>query len=133
MGTVVQLTGWALAAATVLESLLPVWPVLVVLPFLLVGRLRQHWRIAPELLPVWWSWGVAAVLVLAGLRAVSIFRAVSKTNRAKQQQQCDRFVVAAALMRLWISIPSATERTWVGVISWLLMRILPATADVASR
>ncbi|MEU4235784.1 hypothetical protein [Actinoplanes sp. NPDC026619] len=76
-GMVVQLTGWALAAATGLQSLLPVWPVLVVLPFLLVGKLRRHWRIAsPQPLPVAWSWGVAAALVLAGLRAVSIFQSV---------------------------------------------------------
>jgi hypothetical protein len=76
-GMVVQLAGWALAAATGLQSLLPAWPVLVVLPFLLFARLRRHWRIAsPEPLPAAWSWGVAASLVLVALRAVSIFRSI---------------------------------------------------------
>lgn len=78
-GMVVQLAGWALAAATGLQLLLPIWPVLVVLPFLLVPRLRRHWRIAaPEPLPLAWSWGVALALVLVGLRAASLFRSDRK-------------------------------------------------------
>ena len=40
------------------------WPLLVVLIFVAVPRLRRHWRISsPQPLPVLWSWGVASAIV----------------------------------------------------------------------
>jgi hypothetical protein len=64
-GLPVQLLGWALAAATGLQSFLIIWPVLVTLPFLAVPRLRRHWRIADRRpLPVRWSWSMAAAILL---------------------------------------------------------------------
>ncbi|MGK5683721.1 hypothetical protein [Actinoplanes sp. URMC 104] len=67
-GLVIVLTGWALAAATGLQALLPVWPLLVIAVFVAVPRLRRHWRITdPRPLPVRWSWMVAATLVVVVL------------------------------------------------------------------
>jgi hypothetical protein len=67
-GLLLLLGGWALAAATGLQSLLPVWPLLFVAPFLVVPRLRRHWRIAePEPLPPAWSWALAGALTLVVL------------------------------------------------------------------
>jgi hypothetical protein len=74
-GLVVQLTGWALTAATGVEALLPVWIGLVLLLFAAVPRLRRHWRIEnPTRLPLGWSWGMAAVFVLITLWAAVNFR-----------------------------------------------------------
>jgi hypothetical protein len=67
-GLLVLLAGWALAAATGTQALLPVWPALIVVLFLVVPPLRRHWRIAePEPLPVAWSWAVAGVLAMIAL------------------------------------------------------------------
>jgi hypothetical protein len=64
-GLPVQLAGWALAVATGLQSYLILWPVLVVLPFLAVKRLRRHWRIADRRpLPARWSWSMAGAMLL---------------------------------------------------------------------
>jgi hypothetical protein len=64
-GLLLQLTGWALAAATGLQVLLPYWPLLVPVLFLAVPALRRHWRIAdPRPLPPAWSWLVCGALVL---------------------------------------------------------------------
>jgi hypothetical protein len=74
-GLIVQLAGWTLAAATGVEILLPIFLALVVVLFLAVPRLRRHWRIAePSPLPVGWSWGIAAVLVLVVLWVAGTFR-----------------------------------------------------------
>lgn len=64
-GLLVQLLGWALAAAVGLQPVLRYWPLLVMLAFVAVPRLRWHWRIAePKPLPVAWSWLVCAALLL---------------------------------------------------------------------
>lgn len=64
-GLLVLIIGWALAAATGLQPLLPAWPLLILVLFGAVPRLRRHWRIAePRPLPVRWSWIIAAVLVV---------------------------------------------------------------------
>ncbi|NMO55037.1 hypothetical protein HH310_28110 [Actinoplanes sp. TBRC 11911] len=64
-GLLVMLVGWALAAATGLQALLPGWPLLILVLFAAVPRLRGHWRIAePEPLPVRWSWIMAGGLVV---------------------------------------------------------------------
>jgi hypothetical protein len=64
-GLLLQLAGWALAAATGLQALLPYWPLLVPVLFLVVPALHRHWRIAgPRPLPVAWSWLTCGALVL---------------------------------------------------------------------
>jgi hypothetical protein len=64
-GLVVMLVGWALAAATGLQALLPGWPLLILVLFAAIPRLRRHWRITePEPLPLLWSWIMAGGLVL---------------------------------------------------------------------
>ncbi|MFI5935059.1 hypothetical protein [Actinoplanes sp. NPDC051494] len=63
-GLLVQLLGWALAAATGLQQMLWCWPVLVLVAFLAVPSLRRHWRIAePQPLPLRWSWLICAGLL----------------------------------------------------------------------
>ncbi len=66
-GLLVMLAGWALCAATHLQVLLPGWPLLVIVVFIAVPRLRRYWRIPAERrepLPAAWSWIVAAGLCL---------------------------------------------------------------------
>ncbi|MEV4344269.1 hypothetical protein AB0J83_07315 [Actinoplanes sp. NPDC049596] len=64
-GMLLLLAGWALAAAVDAFPLLPGWPVLIVLPFLAVPRLRRHWRVSePKPLPALWSWIVAGGLLM---------------------------------------------------------------------
>ena len=73
-GLVVLLAGWALAAATGLQAWLPAWPLLIVVLFLAVPRLRRHWLISePDPLPLAWSWAIAAVLVMVALWGVTAF------------------------------------------------------------
>jgi len=75
IGLLLLVAGWALAAATGLQTLLPAWPVLIVLPFVAVPRLRRHWRIAdPRPLPALWSWAVAAAITLAVLSLAASWR-----------------------------------------------------------
>ena len=67
-GLPLQLLGWALTAATGLQSFLIAWPLLIIVLFLAVPRLRRNWRIAePRPLPPAWSWIVAGGLILAVL------------------------------------------------------------------
>jgi hypothetical protein len=74
-GLVVMLAGWALGAALSLQSLLIGWPVLVVLPFLLVPRLRRCWRRGDgDPLPRGWHWAMAAVLLLVILWLATVFQ-----------------------------------------------------------
>ena len=66
-GLLLLAIGWALAAATGLQALLPAWPVLIVVLFLAVPRLRRCWRIPADQrqpLPLRWSWIVAAALLV---------------------------------------------------------------------
>ncbi|WP_306213031.1 hypothetical protein [Actinoplanes sp. RD1] len=64
-GLLVQLVGWALAAATGLQQVLWCWPLLVILVFVAVPPLRRHWRRPPGPgLPVLWHWAICGVLVL---------------------------------------------------------------------
>ena len=74
-GLLLLIVGWALAAATGLQVLLPAWPVLIVVPFVAVPRLRRHWRIAdPRPLPALWSWAVAVAIALAVLSLGATWR-----------------------------------------------------------
>jgi hypothetical protein len=63
-GLVLELAVWALLSATDLRFLAPVWPVLVVGPFLVLRPLRRHWRPhGYRPVPPAWSWGLAGVLL----------------------------------------------------------------------
>jgi len=74
-GLLLLLVGWALAAATGLQVLLPGWPLLIILVFLAVPRLRRHWRIAdPQPLPALWSWAVAVAIALGVLSLGTTWR-----------------------------------------------------------
>jgi hypothetical protein len=69
-GLLVQLAGWAIAAATGMQGWLRSWPLLVIGVFVAVPSLRRHWRIAePRPLPARWHWtacgGVLLVLLWA--------------------------------------------------------------------
>jgi hypothetical protein len=60
VGMAYQLLGWAIFTALGLQTWLLAWPLLVLVAFAVVPRLRRCWRIAdPARLPVAWSWGVA--------------------------------------------------------------------------
>jgi hypothetical protein len=64
VGLVLELGAWAAFTALDAERWLRFWPLLVVVPFAVLPRLRRHWRVhgyAP--LPAGWSWSVAALIV----------------------------------------------------------------------
>ncbi|WP_305785802.1 hypothetical protein [Symbioplanes lichenis] len=64
-GLLVQIVGWALAAATGLQQLLWCWPLLVIGAFVAVPSLRRNWRRPPGPgLPLRWHWAMSAVLLL---------------------------------------------------------------------
>ncbi|QNE23101.1 hypothetical protein F1D05_23175 [Kribbella qitaiheensis] len=68
VGIAYQLAGWALFTWLGWQQVLVVWPVLVLLGFALVPRLRQYWRLSePQPLPMAWSWGLAICLTLLAL------------------------------------------------------------------
>jgi hypothetical protein len=63
-GLLVQTAGWALAAATGLQFLLPGWWLLVPVLFVAVPGLRRHWRIAERRsLSLGWSWLMCGILL----------------------------------------------------------------------
>jgi hypothetical protein len=68
VGIAYQLAGWALFTWLDWQHSLVVWPVLVLLCFGLVPRLRPYWRIAePEPLPMAWSWTLSICMSLLAL------------------------------------------------------------------
>ena len=67
-GLGLELVCFALWSVLGLQQLLWVWPLIVVLIFVAVPRLRRHWRISsPKPLPGLWSWGVASAIVACTL------------------------------------------------------------------
>jgi hypothetical protein len=68
VGIAYQLAGWALFTWLGWQQALVLWPVLVLLCFALVPRLRPYWRIAePVPLPMAWSWGLSICMSLLAL------------------------------------------------------------------
>jgi len=63
-GLALELAAWALFSALDLRAVLFLWPLLVIVPFLAVPRLRRHWRVTGYT-PVGpaWSWALAAVVI----------------------------------------------------------------------
>jgi hypothetical protein len=69
-GLALELVGFVAWALLGLQQLLWLWPVLVLVIFATVPRLRRHWRISsPQPLPRMWSWGVAAAI---GISSVAV-------------------------------------------------------------
>ncbi len=67
-GLVLELACFALWSVLGLQQQLWLWPLLVVVSFVAVPRLRRHWRISsPAPLPPLWSWGVASAIGLGTL------------------------------------------------------------------
>jgi len=67
-GLGLELVCFALWSVLGLQQLLWVWPLIVVLIFVAVPRLRRHWPISsPKPLPGLWSWGVASAIVACTL------------------------------------------------------------------
>ncbi|WP_117213135.1 hypothetical protein [Allorhizocola rhizosphaerae] len=64
LGLVLEIAVFVVASVTDLRGLLWVWPLLVVVPFAAVPRLRRHWLPRQgERAPLTWSWPVAGVAV----------------------------------------------------------------------
>ncbi|MEO6143718.1 MAG: hypothetical protein ABIP19_07055 [Dermatophilaceae bacterium] len=62
-GLALELASFALWSVLGLQQQLWLWPLLVVVIFVAVPRLRRHWRISsPQPLPLLWSWGVASAI-----------------------------------------------------------------------
>ena len=71
-GFAVQLIGWALFVGTGLGGWLRIWPVLVIVPFVAVPRLRRHWSLrSAEPMRLAASWAIAGVM-LAGLAMIAL-------------------------------------------------------------
>ena len=67
-GLALELWCFALWSVFGLQQQLWLWPLLVVLIFVAVPRLRRHWRISsPQPLPGLWSWGVATAIAACTL------------------------------------------------------------------
>jgi hypothetical protein len=62
-GLALEIVFFALWSLLGLQQQLWLWPLLVVVIFVVVPRLRGHWRISsPQPLPRLWSWGVASAI-----------------------------------------------------------------------
>ncbi|HEY0536663.1 MAG TPA: hypothetical protein VGD29_34200 [Actinoplanes sp.] len=64
VGLGLELAAWALFSALNLRAVIFLWPLLVIVPFLAVPRLRRHWRVtgyAP--VGLGWSWALAGVVI----------------------------------------------------------------------
>jgi hypothetical protein len=67
-GLALEIMCFAMWSILGLQQQLWLWPLLVVLIFLAVPRLRGHWRISsPQPLPGLWSWGVASAIAACSL------------------------------------------------------------------
>ncbi|MHB8184888.1 MAG: hypothetical protein ACYDDU_02170 [Dermatophilaceae bacterium] len=67
-GLAFEIGCFALWSVLGLQRQLWLWPLLVVVTFVAVPRLRRHWRIgSPQPLPRLWSWGVASAIAACTL------------------------------------------------------------------
>ena len=65
-GFALQLIGWALFVGTGLGGWLRIWPVLVIVPFVAVPRLRRYWSLrSAEPMRLAASWAIAGVMLVA--------------------------------------------------------------------
>jgi hypothetical protein len=84
VGLALEVAAWAGFAALGVADWLIGWPLLVVVPFAVVKRLRRHWRPRGyRPVPLIWSWAVAAIVVFyVGYTAVGLRPAVVSPERA---------------------------------------------------
>jgi hypothetical protein len=62
LGLVLEIVAYVAFSVTGLRSVLWLWPAVVVVPFVVLRPLRQHWRpTGYRRAPLGWSWGVAGV------------------------------------------------------------------------
>jgi hypothetical protein len=67
-GLGLELVSFAIWSLLGLQKELWLWPVVVMAIFLVVPRLRAHWRIGlPRPMPLVWSWGVASAIAVCTL------------------------------------------------------------------
>lgn len=63
VGLVLELAGFAVFSVLNLRGWVFLWPLLVMIPFAAVPRLRPYWRVRyPQRAPLAWSWTVAGVV-----------------------------------------------------------------------
>ncbi|KAB8187237.1 hypothetical protein [Microbispora catharanthi] len=82
LGYALEVFAYVAARAVGAPLLVLAWPVATYAAFLLVPRLRRHWRSAPATArsPVWWSWSLALVVAyLVIWSAVNFFRTQALT------------------------------------------------------
>ncbi|MFC0627685.1 hypothetical protein ACFFGN_26665 [Kribbella deserti] len=75
VGLAYELAGWALFTALGLQSMLILWPLLLLACFAAIPSLRQYWRIAePDPLPAAWHWvvGFSCALTCALIAAATM-------------------------------------------------------------
>ncbi|MFE9422176.1 hypothetical protein ACFYNO_04335 [Kitasatospora sp. NPDC006697] len=64
-GLALELAAWAVFMPLGLHSVMTLWPLLVVVPFAAVPRLRRHWWVRSYTrVPLGWSWAVAGTIAL---------------------------------------------------------------------
>lgn len=74
VGLVLELAAWALFSALDLRSWVAVWPLLVIVPFAAIPRLRRHWWVTGyERAPLGWSWSVALIVAFWTTYLSSVF------------------------------------------------------------
>jgi hypothetical protein len=75
VGLVLELAGWALFSALDLRFLVWLWPLLVIVPFVLIPALRRHWLVRDyeTAAPLAWSWTVAGVVAFFTAYLATVF------------------------------------------------------------
>ncbi|MCC9310540.1 hypothetical protein LN042_26295 [Kitasatospora sp. RB6PN24] len=64
-GLALELAAWAVFVPLHLQSVVTLWPLLVVIPFAAVPRLRRHWWVRGyHRVPLGWSWSLAATVAI---------------------------------------------------------------------
>ncbi|WP_457028902.1 hypothetical protein [Kitasatospora sp. P5_F3] len=73
-GLVLELAAWAVFMAAGVQSAVMAWPLLVVVPFAAVPRLRRHWRPRGyRATSLGWSWSVAATVGVGSTYLYAVF------------------------------------------------------------
>lgn len=73
VGLALELGAYCLFAGAGQQRLLVLWPLLVVVPFLVVGRLRRHWWVTGgRPAPIGWSWAVAGIVSFYSLYVTAV-------------------------------------------------------------
>jgi hypothetical protein len=74
VGLVLELAAWALFSVVGQIGLVRCWPLLVLVPFAAVPRLRRHWRATGcDPVPLGWSWSIAGLCTGAMVYLYAVF------------------------------------------------------------